>query len=288
MRWRRVAVVGGLSVALAGLGAVATASGALLATAPTGVIVFDQCQIHGQGITGLCSIRPNGQGLRQLTQTGETNPSLSHDGKSLAFDCGTYSKFDSGICVKTAGKLEQLSKTGADPSWAPSGKQIVFDSCQAGGTDGGLCVINLATRKVRRLTGNSHDELPQWSPTGSQILFVIAIPFDNTQGVYVMNVNNPHPRHLVDIVAFDASWSPGATAIAYDHGYDGAWIMTSSGAENHQLVASSPNEFTHPSWSPSGKTIVGTVNQRLSVVPAAGGTPRQISGVNAGDPYWGR
>ena len=281
---RSGALVGGFSIAvLWTVGTIATA-----ATAPAGLIVFDQCQIHNQGFTGVCSIKPNGQGLRQITQAGESNPALSYDGRSLAFDCGTYSKFDSGICLKTGNKLVQLSKTGADPSWAPSGTQIAFDSCQAGGINGGICVVNVRTREVRRLTRNSHDELPQWSPKASQILFVIAIPFDNTQGVYVMNVNDPHPRQLVRIVAFDASWSPGATEIAYDHGYDGAWIMTAGGGDDHQLVTSSTNSFTHPSWSPSGKTLVGLVNQRLNVVSAAGGTPRPISGVNAGDPEWGR
>jgi Tol biopolymer transport system component len=274
-----------LGIASVAFGTLAIAS-AQAARPPGGVIVFDHCASHGQAITGLCSIKPNGTDLRQLTHTGETNPSLSGDGRSIAFNCGIYSRVQGGICIRTGKKVRALTKTGADPSWSPNGKEIVFDSCQKGGVDGGICVIDVRTHAVTRLTSSSNDELPRWSPAAARILFVIAVPFDQSSGVYVMSVRHGHPKQLVSVVAFDASWSPRGTEIVYDHGYDGAWVMNADGSGPHQLVASTDN-FTHPSWSPGGHTIVGILNDRLNLVPAGGGQPRRLSRTAAADPDWG-
>lgn len=70
-------------------------------------------------------------------------------------------------CLPGAGEQEIFK---VDPTWSPDGTKVAFASNQDG--DWNIYVIDLATDEVKRLTGDSaNDVAPAWSPDGNQISF---------------------------------------------------------------------------------------------------------------------
>ncbi len=263
------------------LGVVVTA--ALFSTpalaAGAGVIVFDRCQ-PGSLPSGICSIQPDGRGLRQLTHSGEGNPTVSSKGE-LAFECGDT--FSGGLCVRGPRRIRQVTRYGNDPVWSPSGAELLFEDCTQGHIAGGLCTVNVETDKVHRLTGNGAEAWPAWSPNGRQIAFAIEESDDPAAGIWVMNSRGGGARHLYAGQATGPAWSPNSAQIAYTQLFNGVYVINANGTRNHQLVAD--GEAQEPWWSPNGKRIVYS-NGTLQVVWAQGGSPHTLSKVYGLDPVW--
>lgn len=131
------------------------------------------------GNRDLWAIRPDGTGLRQITDTPdvqEANPDWSPDGSRLAYDacrsttypCPGNANYEivtadpdgSGVRV-----LTRVAGVDANPSWSPDGSRLVFRSDRSGFThiwtmaaDGS----DLAQVTTRDFTGGVD---PDWRPT---------------------------------------------------------------------------------------------------------------------------
>ena len=102
-----------------------------------------------------------------------TTPAWSPNGRRIAFavglapDGGPRGPRYLGIVAATGrGKIVRLARgrSLANPAWSPDGRRIAFSD-----TLRYVAVVNLTTRKVRRLVRGNH---PSWSPTGKQLVFV--------------------------------------------------------------------------------------------------------------------
>jgi dipeptidyl aminopeptidase/acylaminoacyl peptidase len=137
-----------------------------------------------------------------------------------------------------------------------------------------LFVYDLATHKAHRITTGDYDEaLPAWSPDGKSIAFTSKRAPDPDR-TYDSNLQ------LVTVGATPAE--PRA-------------LTSFKGADNDEEWDS------YPAWSPDGKNIAylqgGPIElfsygvRTLAVVPAAGGSPRILTGSldrNVSDPFWSK
>jgi len=216
---------------------------------------------------------------------GTDKPRWSPDGRYLAFIATPAGSDQSQIMLldRRGGDARQLTNVSGDISayaWAPDGKRlvialehgvdaklpkpIVIDAWHFKREEGGylragagryLYLFDIDSKRMDVLTSNPEfdDDLPVWSPDGRQIAFIRT----REEG------SDRDSREDIDVIEA----RPGATARFVVRPY----------APNKQALA----------WSPDGTLIAylqgleaklnAYIQDRLFVVPAAGGAPRALT-----------
>jgi serine/threonine protein kinase len=152
-------------------------------------------------------------------------PSLSPDGKSVAYSSDQNGKFE--IYVKQLSEISgelQLTNDGQQnfqPSWSPDGQRIAYHSRRRGG----VWVVPALGGAPKQLS--EFGARPVWSPDGSFVAFQSESPGAELSNSRVM--------------------PPGTI-----------WIMSSQGGKPKQITQPGNPDGGHsaPSWSPNGKRIV--------------------------------
>ena len=191
----------------------------------------------------------------------------------------------------------------ADPQISPDGQRIIcvrrFADIMADKNYSALWIINADGAENRPLTtGNRSDSSPRWSPDGTRVAFIGED--DGRPQIYVRWLDSGQTARITSIQHAPAglAWSP-----------DGKWISFSA------FVPDKPKEIAKLPEAPKGAkwadpaTVIDKLVYRfdqagflkpgyhhLFVVPADGGTPRQISSGNfnhggpglggGGEPVW--
>lgn len=116
-------------------------------------------------------VRPDGTGLRRLTNGWNAGPEWSPDGRRIAWSCGDV------ICIMDADgkhkrRLTDAAGTNGDesPAWAPDGKRLVFARAPAG-SGLALYVVRIGGAAARLTAATTGDGAPDWSPDGKWIAF---------------------------------------------------------------------------------------------------------------------
>jgi dipeptidyl aminopeptidase/acylaminoacyl peptidase len=216
---------------------------------------------------------------------GTDKPRWSPDGRYLAF-VAMPADSDKGqimLLDRRGGDAQQLMNFTGDIgeyAWSPDGKQLVIameqgeeekfprpividarhfkqdeDGYLRAGRARHLYLIDVESKRIEALTADAkfNEDLPAWSPDGKQIAFIRT----EERGV------DQNGREVIDVIAART----GATARKVAEPY----------APNFQKLA----------WSPDGTLIAylqglepkfnAYMQDRLFVVPAAGGTPRALT-----------
>lgn len=176
---------------------------------------------------GIFVMRPDGSGVRQLTQfetlgfiyqdhavtLPDDHPAISPDGRKIAFSSNRDSR---GILGDIFG-----------------GNQEIY-------------VMNVNGTSIQRLTfSDSRDTEPVWSPDGTKIAFV-----SNRGGsldIWVMNANGSDPQQLTSnpLPEIEPAWSPDGTKIAFSRILSGGvleaeekdvWVMDADGSNQRAVV----------------------------------------------------
>ena len=174
-----------------------------------------------------------------------------------------------------------------DPQIAPDGKRIVyvrrFADIMADQRRANLWIVNFDGTGHRPLTtGNFSDDSPRWSPDGSQIAFTS--DRDGKPQIWRIWVDSGQMAKVTSLTAAPSgiAWSP-----------DSQWISFSAlVSEVPAKVAGMPEPPEGAKWADPPAVIDRLIYRfngpgflkpgfmHLFVVPAEGGTPRQISSGN--------
>ena len=143
---------------------------------------------------------------------------------------------------------------GQNPDWSPDGRWIAVDATTSGNTD--IWINSTSGGAARQITRNpAIDRVPRWSPDGEQLLFV-----SNRGGHWNVWTISP---------------------------LDGEETATRVTADADS-VFSFEDKTLPASWSPDGQQIVFTSsrsgNKDLWIIPATGGTARQLTARPEGVP----
>lgn len=175
-----------------------------------------------------------------------------------------------------------------DPQISPDGKRVVyvrrFADIMADRRRSNLWIVNFDGSGHRPLTtGNYSDESPRWSPDGSQLAFISDRGGETAQ-IWRLWLDNGQMAKVTNLTSAPSgiAWSP-----------DGKWISYSAlSPEPPQKVPGMPSPPEGANWADPPRIINRLVYRfngpgylkpgymHLFIVPAEGGTPRQITSGN--------
>jgi dipeptidyl aminopeptidase/acylaminoacyl peptidase len=162
-----------------------------------------------------------------------------------------------------------------------------------------IFIVDIASKAVRQLTsGNDYEHSIEWSPKGDEILFVSNRERDPDRffnyDVFAADVRTGNVRRLTETrnAEYRPVWSPDAATVAYlgttrtltssettmedTH----VWLMDGRSGNRRELVTLD-NRQGQPQWSPDGRSVYFTVQERGNVrlyrIAAAGGAPTVIA-----------
>jgi Tol biopolymer transport system component len=244
-------------------------------------IVFSSDRLSGSG--RLWKVRSSGGQPEPLAvgQGGASNPSLSRDGRRLAYTQGDYNesiwRYEvSRATGRSAPPTKLIASTGVNavPQFSPDGKKIAFESTRSGSREIWVCDSDGANPRQLTFFGGPTAGTPRWSPDGRQIIFV-ATP-ESHNAVYVVSVEGGQPRRLTTDAPNEdsASWSRNGKWIYFDSDRTGAsqvWKVPPDGG--HAVQVTKMGGFA-PFESPDGKTLYYTKDPFLHGlwrVPVEGG-----------------
>ena len=121
--------------------------------------------------------KSDGTGVDNITETPgifESDPDISPDGKSVAYNTYDDSEFDILRSKIDGSSVKPVLDGDADdraPEWSPDGKRIAFHRLDGGVTDIFTVKKDGTGRKRLTDTADRSEANPSWSPDGKQIAF---------------------------------------------------------------------------------------------------------------------
>lgn len=217
----------------------------------------------------ILTMNVDGSNVRRLThtETGDLEPSLSPDGKKIAFVTAPSGGIGQ-ISVMNADGTGRVQLTpseffnNAKPSWSPDGSRIAWmGSSPNDGTYGGnnIFTMNADGSDIVRVPDSRNAIKPRWSPDGSR--FSYSNSFGDDAGLYTINADGTGKTRLTTIPAFDSDWSPDGSQIVFgaaDTSFSAQryeiWKINVDGSNLTQLTNNNLYDAS-PTWSLDGSRI---------------------------------
>lgn len=237
--------------------------------------------------------------------TEASNPSWSPDGSLLAFSSRREGSEDDVWFLRTGapgGEAFQIKGVHSLPQFSRDGQWLLFgwrgadpDSANAKKEPWRTRVSPVAITRgpdPKRFDGRVYTSIPT---VGDERGFLPPRETRRPIHLYLVPIAGGDPRQLTtgDLSQVGAVWSPDGKTIAFvqdstetvevrDQGHPEIYLVTVAGGATRRL-ATGFVESTSPTWSPDGQTIAFTCSKGrgaendLCVIPAAGGTPRNLT-----------
>jgi dipeptidyl aminopeptidase/acylaminoacyl peptidase len=252
------------------------------------------------GQAGLWVARADGSGAKFLHEMEGTNSPLPSTGRSIA-----WSPDSKQIAFISATPGPEVKDLKSDPIVitrylykpdAGEGNSHFNDNWRLH-----IFVVDLAGGNTRQLTDGTHYEHSiDWSPNGQELLFVSNREPNEDQffnyDIFALKISDGSIRRLTatENAEYHPRWSPDGTRIIYQATRRGltdlettmedthVWIMDVDGNNRRELGAAIDNRQGPPTWSPDGKSVLFTVqergNNKLYRLPVNGGPPQVLVG----------
>jgi Tol biopolymer transport system component len=154
--------------------------------------------------------------------------------------------------VTKATRFNGSNPYGHHPVWSPDGQRIAFDNSEAERElISDIYVVNRDGTGLRRLTRDTHSEIPHWSPDGKQILYTRQT--SRGEHTYTMNADGSNQHRLSRDLPKWFSWSPDGQRIAFAE--QGNIVVTNVDLSGRKVLTHARDAGDNPSWSPDGRKI---------------------------------
>ncbi len=268
---------------------------------------------HGDNGDILCTVEPDGTGLRMLTATtqgfaGNADPAWTATGDRLLFykaspPGASYPDWTSSNLFSmdpNGGSVRQLTFEPTQvydesPAISPDGTRIAFDRFDLTGHRTGIYLMNADGSHIVRITtppasAAGGDVYPSFSPDGTTIAFIRDAVPDGDGAIYIVGIDGTGLRQVTPTTFLDATrpqWSPDGSRLLFgtpesDHTASGRdiYVVNSDGSGLTALTHEYDTDWAqNPAWSPDGTMIVfdqfqdGTNFVGLVVMRADGSHP---------------
>jgi eukaryotic-like serine/threonine-protein kinase len=186
--------------------------------------------------------------------------------------------------IPAAGGIPQEVVANArNPAASPDGKTIVFNSTEIGRT--GLWRVDVDGGQPSQLVDRDAAGSHFVSPDGRHVIFLSAR--SGRQTPWLVPINGGTPRQLTSDYAGagTVSLSPDGTRLVYGStDADGKFTFVFCDfpdCAGQRMMAQGPARPNFR-WTPDGRAIAYVDGQNISVVPAEGGAPRQLTRFDEG------
>ncbi len=220
---------------------------------------------------------------RTIDASGSNYPSLSPDGKRIAYSQGEFEWDILEISIPD-GEVRTLVSGGISmtPDWAPSGTHFIFSIPTGEGA--GIVDRQAGEEGFSRRLGEVMGEEPRWSPDGER--FVSYREADGTERLTLTNASGGGSV-LLDSTRTGTlrgtSWSPDGQWISYLREIDGkqnlAKIRATPGAAPEILANAKPRSGQYPAtrWSPAGDSIAYRAADGIGLISPDGRSTRTLT-----------
>ena len=222
------------------------------------------------GYTHLYVVQPDGSGRRQITDfgTNDTDPSVSPDGRTIAFahQLEGVNPAIASMPIKggTVTRLMDPEFEGSSPTWSPDGTEVLI----VGGRTGLYSISsNGSDRRTVISFTKSPVADPSWSPDGSLIVFAGqdgSLPPAGRH--WSLTIVARDGRFIADVPgsnedARSPAWSPDGSLIAFlapHAGGTGIWTIPAPGGGKPSLIATTSRLENDLAWAPDASVLLAS------------------------------
>jgi TolB protein len=227
--------------------------------------------LEENGYAHLFLFAPDTSTFTRLTygNWSDITPSLSPDGKRIAFASNRGGHWDLYLLDLLTGQTSQLTNTlqyDSSPTWSPDLAWIAYETYQNGSLDIAIQSLSDSSQLPVLLTDDKASEhSPAWAPNGREIAFVS--DSSGSADIWLADLNKPDKRFADITNTAQASenhpvWSPDGSRLAWTAApqtsdYNGIYVWDPADPEKPASWVA-PGDW--PAWNPAGDELVTMVN----------------------------